>query len=169
MEGISDLRKETLELQNKKVKSLKKKVVIIKEKKKEDIEKEKRMKKGEFTVDNDGNIIFINEIKQDRLPKEFWSITSKQKEIKPAKTLGIIKKEKIKMENNAEKNIEYNIVEKTPNLIPYLVKARLTNPQINLSNLSEFMMNNFNLNNDEDDISKYIAYFFKILIILINN
>ena len=156
IEGISELRKEVIELEDKKVKALKKKIIIIKEKKKEDIEKEKRMKNGKFTVDNDGNIIFINEIKQDKLPKEFWSVTSKQKEIKPAKTIDIIKKEKIKMENNAEKNIIYNKEEKTPNLIPYLIKARLTNPQINLSNLSEFMMlNNFNFDKDEDNINKF--------------
>ena len=84
------------------------KIIIKPEKSKEDIEKEKKMKKGKYTYDCQGNIIFIRDIRQDYLSKEFWPITSKQKDIKPGKTSDECKKELIKMENNAQKNIEYN-------------------------------------------------------------
>jgi hypothetical protein len=67
IEGISDLRKEVIELQIKKEKALKKKIVIIKERKKEeDIKKEKMIKKGKFTLDNAGNIVIVKEINQDK-------------------------------------------------------------------------------------------------------
>ena len=46
IEGISDLRKEVIELQIKKEKALKNKIIMIKERKKEeDIQKEKKIKK----------------------------------------------------------------------------------------------------------------------------
>ena len=160
MEGISDLRKEAIELQIKKEKDLKKKVVIIKERKREeDIEKERKIKKGKFTLDNDGNIVIINEIKEDSLPKEFSALTSKQKEVKPAKTSDVIRKEKIKLENLAEKNIEYNKEEEETNTNPFLIKAQMINPLINLNNINDILNNyykdnegNFaNLNNKNKD------------------
>ena len=144
IEGISDLRKEVIELEIKKEKTLKKKIVVIKERKKEeDIKKEKKIKKGKFTLDNDGNIVIINEINQNKLTKEFLSLSSKQKEIKAPKTLELIKNEKNKLEIKAAKNIEYN-KEELVNTNPYLIKAQLINPLINLDNITDMMNSYYN-------------------------
>ena len=144
IEGISDLRKEVIELQIKKEKALKKKIVIIKERKKEeDIKKEKMIKKGKFTLDNAGNIVIVNEINQDKLTKEFLSLSSKQKEIKAPKTLEVINNEKNKLQIKAAKNIEYNKVEQV-NTNPYLIKAQLLNPLININNITDMMNSYYN-------------------------
>ena len=158
LDNIDDLRKEALEFTSKKEKSTKKKYVFRVEKTKEEIEKEKKIKKGNFTYDNEGNLIIINEIRQDRFSKEFWPIMSKPIVIKPPKTLEAYKKEKIKMENHAEKNIEYN--KEDNKLSSFLIKARLTQPLINLSELNDSLkdaikdinQNNLNLNNPKNKI-----------------
>ena len=158
LDNIDDLRAEAAEFSNKKEKLTKKKYVYKPEKTKEEIEKEKKIKKGKFTYDHEGNLIIINEIRQERFSKEFWPIMSKPKDIKPPKTLEAYKKEKIKMENNAEKNIEYNNEDKK--LSTFLIKARLTEPLINLTNLNDSLkdfikdinQNNLNLNNQKNKI-----------------
>ena len=158
LDNIDDLRAEAAEFANKKEKLTKKKYVYKPEKTKEEIEKEKKIKKGKFTYDHEGNLIIINEIRQERFSKEFWPIMSKPKDIKPPKTLEAYKKEKIKMESHAEKNIEYNNEDKK--LSTFLIKARLTEPLINLTNLNDSLkdfikdinQNNLNLNNQKNKI-----------------
>ena len=105
---ILKLRKENIELMLEKEKELKREQMRKLRMKKEEEEKERMKKKGKFTYDNEGNLILINEIKQDNLTQEFWKINSKQKEIKPGKDKEVYRKERIKMENNAKKNIIYN-------------------------------------------------------------
>ena len=150
LENIEDLRKEASEFIIKREKIIKKKYVLHHEKTREEIEKEKKIKKGKFTYDNEGNLIFINEIKLDKLSKEFCPIMSRQKEIKQGKTLDDYKKEKIQMEANAKKNIQYNEEEKK--LSNLLIKSRLTEPLINLNNdsfrniLQEINQDNPNIN-----------------------
>ena len=143
---IIRLRSETMELIIQKEKMKKKKIIIKPEKSKEDIEKEKKMKKGKYTYDCQGNIIFIRDIRQDYLSKEFWPVTSKQKDIKPGKTSDECKKELIKMENNAQKNIEYNDNDK--NYGSFLIKSRLTQPLINFN---ESLLKNIFRDNDSNN------------------
>jgi hypothetical protein len=96
--------------------------------------------KGKCTFDGEGQLIVVNEIKQDHLFKEFWPITSKQKEVKGGKSLDFYKKETIKMENNAKKNIIYNDEEENANVYSsFLFKSRLTEP---FFNFGEFNKNN---------------------------
>ena len=121
-EEILNLRKETLEMINQREKELQelrqKRIKINNE-----LDKEKKKKKGKYTFDNEGKLILVNEIRPENLLKEFWPVTSKQKEIKLGKSLEMIKKEKMKMENNAKKNIQYN-EEDRPYRI-YLLKSRI--------------------------------------------
>ena len=145
LDEIDDLRKEAEEIISKKEKVIIKKSIAKQEKTKEDLEKEKKIKNGKFTYDNEGNLIIINEIRQDRLSKEFWPIMTKQKEIKQGKTLEAYKNENIKMKNKAEKNIAYNKGDQK--LETLLIKARLTEPLINLNYLN-------NLNDSIKDIFK---------------
>ena len=105
---ILKLRKENIELMIERERELKKEQIRKLKIRKEEEEKEKMLKKGKYTYDNEGKLLMINEIKQENLHQEFWRINSKQKEIKPAKDKEIYKKERIKMENNARKNIIYN-------------------------------------------------------------
>ena len=121
-EEILNLRKETLEMINQREKELQelrqKRIKINNE-----LDKEKKKKKGKYTFDNEGKLILVNEIRPENLLKEFWPVTSKQKEIKLGKSLEMIKREKMKMENNAKKNIQYN-EEDRPYRI-YLLKSRI--------------------------------------------
>ena len=105
---ILKLRKENIELMIERERELKKEQIRKLKIRKEEEEKEKMLKKGKYTYDNEGKLMMINEIKQENLHQEFWKVNSKQKEIKPAKDKEIYKKERIKMENNARKNIIYN-------------------------------------------------------------
>ena len=139
-EEIINLRKEAIELANIKEKNKRRKYVYQPEKTKEDIEKEKMIKKGKFTYDNEGKVLIVKEFRQESLPKEFSAIMSRQKEIKPAKTFEACKKEKALMESKAEKNIEYNNDEEQI-INSYLVKSRLTQPLLNLAGLSDYMKN----------------------------
>lgn len=147
-EEIINLRKEAIELANSKEKNKRKKYIYQPEKSKEDIEKEKMIKKGKFTYDNEGKVLIVKEFRQENLPKEFSAIMSRQKEIKPAKTFEACKKEKALMESKAEKNIEYNNNEEQT-LNSYLVKSRLTQPLLNLVGLSDYMKN-FYTDNEMD-------------------
>ena len=123
-EEILNLRKEKLDLINLKEKELQE-IRKIKIKIKNDLEKEKdkKKKKGKFTFDNEGKILLVNEIKPDNFLKEFWPVMSKQKEVRSGKSLEYIKKEKLRMENNAKKNIEYN-EEDRPYKV-FLLKTRM--------------------------------------------
>ena len=119
---ILNLRKETLELiyqREKELQELKKN----KMKARNEFDKDKKKKKGKYTYDNEGKLILINEIKPENLLKEFWPVMSKQKDIKPGKTLEAARKEKLKMENNAKKNIQYNEEDRPYRL--YLLKSRV--------------------------------------------
>lgn len=133
-EEILNLRKEQLELiiqKEKELQELKQSKIKIRN----DFEKNKKKKKGKYTVDNEGKIVMINEIKPENLLKEFYPVMSKQKEVKLGKTLEAVKKEKIKMENNAKKNIEYNEADKQNKL--HFLRARVNNS-----------LNDINKNND---------------------
>ena len=147
-EEIINLRKEAFESVNIKEKNKIKKNIYQPVIKNEDIEKEKMIKKGKYTYDNEGKIIIIKELKQNDLSKEFSFIMSRQKDIKPAKTLDAFKKEKAVMETKAEKNIEYNNSDEQI-LNPYLIKSRLTQPLINLAGLND-IMKNFYTDHDMD-------------------
>ena len=94
---ILKLRKENIELMLEKEKELKREQMRKLRMKKEEEEKERMKKKGKFTYDNEGNLILINEIKQDNLTQEFWKINSKQKEVKPGKDKEVYRKDRIKM------------------------------------------------------------------------
>ena len=133
-EEILNLRKEQLELilqKEKELQELKQSKIKIRN----DFEKNKKKKKGKYTVDNEGKIVMINEIKPENLLKEFYPVMSKQKEVKLGKTLEAVRKEKIKMENNAKKNIAYNEADRQ-NKLHYL-RLRVNN-----------FLNDINKNND---------------------
>ena len=143
-EEIINLRKERLEEIIQKKEELKKKELEELQKKKEEEEKAKKAKRGKFTFDNEGKIILINEIKQDKLLKEFLPINFKQKEIKQGKTLDFYKKETIQMENDAEKNIAYNYIVNDNIYNSFFPKSRLSDPFINYN---EFKKNSYSFQN----------------------
>lgn len=103
-EEIKQLRKEKLEL------------IISKEEGLKKFNKNKRIKspikniniKGKFCTDCEGKIVMIKEIKPDYLLKEFWPISSNQKEILAGKSFQAFLKENYIMEQNAKKNVIYN-------------------------------------------------------------
>ena len=137
---ILNLRKEKMEMIIQKQKEYKKLQLEKLQRKKEEAENAKKKMKGKYTFDGEGKLIVVNEIKQDHLFKEFWPITSKQKEVKGGKSLDFYKKETIKMENNAKKNIIYNDEEENANVYSsFLFKSRLTEP---FFNFGEFNKNN---------------------------
>ena len=137
---ILNLRKEKMEMIIQKQKEYKKLQLEKLQSKKEEAENAKKKMKGKYTFDGEGKLIVVNEIKQDHLFKEFWPITSKQKEVKGRKSLDFYKKETIKMENNAKKNIIYNDEEENANVYSsFLFKSRLTEP---FFNFGEFNKNN---------------------------
>ena len=131
---ILNLRKERMEIIEQLEKEKRKKELIKMQKKKEEDEIAKKFKKGNYTFDNEGNILLVNEIKN--LSKEFWPIVTKQKDIKEGKSLDLFKKEKIKMQNEARKNIIYND-EETSKYNSYHVKSRMTEPLINLKEIKK--------------------------------
>ena len=151
-EEILNLRKETLELINqreKELQELKQKKIRIRN----EIDKEKKKKKGKYTYDNEGKLILINEIRPENLLKEFWPVMSKQKEIKAGKTLDAVKKEKIKMENNAKKNIQYNDEDRPYKL--YLVKSRINESFYDINKDNDKVKDNSNDNsNNKKEIKK---------------
>ena len=137
---ILNLRKEKMEMIIQKQKEYKKLQLEKLQSKKEEAENAKKKMKGKYTFDGEGKLIVVNEIKQAHLFKEFWPITSKQKEVKGGKSLDFYKKETIKMENNAKKNIIYNDEEENANVYSsFLFKSRLTEP---FFNFGEFNKNN---------------------------
>lgn len=151
-EEILNLRKEKLELiyqKERELQELKQKKLKVRQ-----TDKDKKKKKGKFTIDNEGKLILINEIKPENFLKEFWPVMSKQKEIRPGKTLEAVKKEKIKMENDAKKNIEYN-EEDRPYRI-YLLKSRINESfyDINKDNDKEKDNSNDNANNTNKETKK---------------
>ena len=142
---IINLRKEKIDMIIQKEREIKRQEMLKLRKKKEEAEQKKMKNKGKFTYDNEGNLILVNEIKQENLFKEFWPVTTKQKEIKRGKDLDSYKKEKIKMENIAKKNIIYNDEDNHYN--SYLIKSRFTEPLINLKDLKQ--KNNIKDNNNQ--------------------
>ena len=155
---ILNLRKETLELiyqREKELQELKKN----KMKARNEFDKDKKKKKGKYTYDNEGKLILINEIKPENLLKEFWPVMSKQKDIKPGKTLEAARKEKLKMENNAKKNIQYNEEDRPYRL--YLLKSRVNESfyDININKDNDKEKDNSNDNNSKQkDIRKKNNY-----------
>ena len=151
-EEILNLRKETLELINQREKELQE----LKQKKikvRNEMDKDKKKKKGKYTYDNEGKLILINEIKPENLLKEFWPVTSKQKEIKSGKTLDAVKREIIKMENNAKNNIQYN-EEDRPYKI-YLLKSRINESFYDINKDNDKEKDNSNeYNNNQKEIKK---------------
>ena len=147
-EEILNLRKETLELIYQKEKELQE-LKQNKMKIRSEIDKDKKKKKGKYTYDNEGKLILINEIKPENMLKEFWPVISKQKEIKPGKTIEAAKREKIKMENMAKKNIQYNEEDRPYRL--YLIKSRVNESfyDLNKDNDKEKENSNDNLNNTQ--------------------
>lgn len=145
-EEILNLRKETLDMINqreKELQELKQKRLKIRN----ELDKEKKKKKGKYTFDNEGNLILMNEIRPENFLKEFWPVMSKQKEVKAGKSLETVKKEKIRMENNAKKNIQYNEEDRPYKL--YLIKSRINESfyDINKDNDKEKDNSNENANN----------------------
>ena len=142
-EEIINLRKEQMDLIIQKEKENKKEQLEKIEKRKEE-EIFKKKIKGKYTFDNEGKLISVYEIKQDKLLKEFLPINCRQKEIKKGITLDVYRKETIEMENNAEKNIVYNEEDNNNIYNSFLSKSRLTVPFINFN---EFKKNIFSINN----------------------
>ena len=66
---ILNLRKEKMEMIIQREKELKRLEIQKMKIKKEEAENAKMKKKGKFTYDNEGNLILVNEIKQDNLFK----------------------------------------------------------------------------------------------------
>ena len=103
-EEIKQLRKETLDL------------ILAKEEELKRYNKNKKIKspiqntyiKGKFCTDCEGKIVMIKEIKPDSLLKEFWPISSNQKEIMSGKSYKTFQKENYILEQKAKKNIIYN-------------------------------------------------------------
>ncbi len=100
---IKDLRKSFIEEMNKKKmeKEQEKKRRRIHEFEIKKVKSDKKQKKK-------GNLMSIKEINPDSLITEFNPVLSNQKEIKSGSTLTNLQKEKMKMELEAGKNIEYN-------------------------------------------------------------
>ena len=146
-EEILNLRKEKLDLINQKQKELEE----LKNKNnriKNNLEKEKKKKKGgKYTFDNEGKLILLKEIKPESLLKEFWNIMSKQKEIKSGKSLEIVNKERIKMEKDAKKFIEYNS-EDRPYKLLFRPKIDVSSKDINEINKNDKEKENTNSNKD---------------------
>ena len=149
---ILNLRKERMEMIEQLEKEKRKKELIKLKKKQEEEEKAKKIKKGKLTYDNEGNLLLVNEIKQDNLSKEFWPIVSKQKDIQEGKSFDLYKKEKIKMQNEAKKNIIYND-EEYSKYNSYHVKSRMTEPFINFKEIkkSSPMYNQLKIRKKFDD------------------
>ena len=136
--NIDELRIEALELSKKKEKLNTQKHVYKRQKTREEIENEKKIKTGKFTYDENGKMIFINEIKQEQLIKEFYPIISKPKNIKLGKTFDTYQKELIKMEKRAKKNIAYNKPEdETLKLSTVVKKTRASQPLVNINSLND--------------------------------
>ena len=136
--NIDELRIEALELSKKKEKLNTQKHVYKRQKTREEIENEKKIKTGKFTYDENGKMIFINEIKQEQLIKEFYPIMSKPKNIKLGKTFDTYQKELIKMEKRAKKNIAYNKPEdETLKLSTVVKKTRASQPLVNINSLND--------------------------------
>ena len=105
---IKKIRKETIELITARQEELKK---LIKKNKVKELKKKIKIKKnakGNFSIDNEGKIVFLKQIDPDSLLREFSPIMSKQKDISLGKSSKIIEKEKLLLEIKAKKNIEYN-------------------------------------------------------------
>ena len=147
-----------MELFKKKEKSTIKNYTQKLQKTRKDLEIEKKIKEGKFTYDDQGNLILINEIKQDQLTKEFNQMMSKPKDIKLAKTSDYYHKELIKMENRAKKNIEYNNYnEEDQKLGTFIKKIRATQPLININNLNDSLkglINELNIQNKTNSPKK---------------
>ena len=105
---IINLRKERIEMKIQMEKEKRKIELIKMEKMKEEAKKASIIRRGNVTFDNEGNLLLINGITQDKLSKEFCPVETKQKDIKEGKSLGTNKKEIIKMKKEAMKNIIYN-------------------------------------------------------------
>ena len=136
--NIDEIRIEALELSKKKEKLNTQKHVYKRQKTREEIENEKKIKTGKFTYDENGKMIFINEIKQEQLIKEFYPIISKPKNIKLGKTFDTYQKELIKMEKRAKKNIAYNKPEdETLKLSTVVKKTRASQPLVNINSLND--------------------------------
>ena len=158
LDNIDELRNEAMELFKKKEKSTIKNYTQKLQKTRKDLEIEKKIKEGKFTYDDQGNLILINEIKQDQLTKEFNQMMSKPKDIKLAKTSDYYHKELIKMENRAKKNIEYNNYnEEDQKLGTFIKKIRATQPLININNLNDSLkglINELNIQNKTNSPKK---------------
>ena len=150
---ILNLRKETIELINQKEKELQE-LKKNKLKIRNELDKEKKKKKGKYTYDNEGKLILINEIKPENLLKEFWPVMTKQKDIKPGKTLEAARKEKLKMENIAKKNIQYNEEDRPYRL--YLLKSRINESfyDININKDNDKEKENSSDNNNQKEVRK---------------
>ena len=106
---IKKLRKETIELisaRQEELKKLSKKSKVREPKKK--IKIKKNVKGSNFSIDNEGKIVFLKQIEPESLLKEFSPIMCKQKDISLGKSSKTIEKEKLLLEIKAKKNIEYN-------------------------------------------------------------
>ena len=103
-EEIKQIRKKTLELLLEKVEELKKNNKMKNNK----TSNQNQKIKGKFCTDSEGKIVMIKEINPESLLKEFWPITSHQKEILPGKSHQTIQKETYLLEQKAKKNIAFN-------------------------------------------------------------
>ena len=103
-EEIKKMREETIQILEAKKENLK--LLGKKGKNLENLEI-----KGKFTTDIEGKIVMINEIKPEKLLKEFIPISSKQKELLSGKPLQALQEENELLEKKAKKNIIFNKVE----------------------------------------------------------
>lgn len=112
---IKELRQKTLDLiQEREEKRKKNKNKAIK------TQNKNKYIKGKFCTDCEGKLVMIKEIDPESLLREFWPITSNQKDILSGKTIQAIQKEKYILEQNAKKNIIYN-----PGFTPVIVNNNL--------------------------------------------
>ena len=105
--------------ENEEIKQIRKKTLELLIEKEEELKKNNKMKnnktsnqnqiiKGKFCTDSEGKIVMIKEINPESLLKEFWPITSNQKEILSGKSHQTIQKETYLLEQKAKKNIAYS-------------------------------------------------------------
>ena len=139
-EDIKKMRNDLMEEINQKImeeKKQKEKLLL------EEISKRKKFQK-KSKKDND------NGLDPDSFIKEFISISSNQKEIKPGSTKAILEEERKQLTLKARKNIEYNRIPKVKSEKDRISDLRKKQKLF----AKKYLFNSYNSNEDDDDESK---------------